>query len=793
MAVQLHALLYSRASAKHTPSRLAFSLFGLFLIAEIAGTPCQASIRAMGQGSGQRGRVEGTVLDPRNHVIAGARLTLTPALGGSSRSALTTADRFAFEGLPLGTYSLRAEAMGFETATLAVDLSKEQAAAVAIRLEPKHFGQEITVTAARTERLLGDVAASVSVLGRKDIEQSAGLVADDVLRQIPAFSLFRRTSSLAAHPTAQGVSLRGVGPSGVSRTLVLLDDMPFNDPFGGWVYWTRIPLTSVDRMEVVEGAASTLYGNYAIGGVISILTKRPERRTLVLSPQYGSRGTAKFDFFASDVWKQFGAGVEGSIFHTDGYRVVPENVRGLVDTKADEDYRNFNVRMEFNPSPRWNAFLKGGYFGEGRNNGKILEHNNTQWKFLGGGLRFRTPDNSDWQVLWFSHFQTFDSTFLGVTNNRNTGRLTLTQRVPTDGLGGSVQWSKRIRRSHFLIAGADGRSIDGESQENVFDASGQSVVRLRVAGGSQRTAGAFVQDIITPIPRLQLTVGARLDYWKNYDASQRETILSAGQRILTRFTDKRNSVGSPRLAALYHLADGLSVWGDLSSGFRAPTLNELYRPFRVGNVLTLANDQLGPERLFGSQAGMNYAPRKNMVLRITGFWNRFRDPVSNVTLSSAPSQITRQRRNLGEARIWGVQSYIEYQFSPQWNIAGAYIFDAAEVTSFPADRQLVGRILPQVPKHRTSVQIAYTNPRYLNFAVFGQFVDRQFDDDLNRFSLPGYFVADFSISRPIGESFEVFLAGQNLLNRRYLVGTNPTTLGSPMIIHAGFRLRLTGR
>src|SRR5205814_5158198 len=133
-----------------------------------------------------------------------------------------------------------------------------------------------------------DVPASVQVLTSDAIDSSPALLADDVLRQVPTFSLFRRTSGLAAQPTTQGVSLRGIGPSGQSRTLVLLDGVPFNDPFGGWVYWSRVPLVSVDRVEITEGTTSSLYGNYAMGGVINIITSRPTRRTFELKPQYGN-------------------------------------------------------------------------------------------------------------------------------------------------------------------------------------------------------------------------------------------------------------------------------------------------------------------------------------------------------------------------------------------------------------------------------------------------------------------------------------------------------------------------
>ncbi len=112
----------------------------------------------------------------------------------------------------------------------------QEASEEVIQLEPG------VVTATRTEQQLKDVAANVTVYTKEDIEKSAAQTVDDFLRQLPGFSLFRRSSSLVAHPTTQGVSRRGIGPSGVSRTLVLLDGVPLNDPFGGWVYWSKVPL-----------------------------------------------------------------------------------------------------------------------------------------------------------------------------------------------------------------------------------------------------------------------------------------------------------------------------------------------------------------------------------------------------------------------------------------------------------------------------------------------------------------------------------------------------------------------
>src|ERR1043165_9192142 len=132
----------------------------------------------------------------------------------------------------------------------------------------------ITVTATRTETRLADTPSSVVVLNREAINASPATTIDDALREVPGFTLFRRSGSRSANPTSQGVSLRGIGASGASRAIVLDDGVPLNDPFGGWVYWGRLPRASLDRVEVLRGGASDLYGSAAMGGVVQFLRRR---------------------------------------------------------------------------------------------------------------------------------------------------------------------------------------------------------------------------------------------------------------------------------------------------------------------------------------------------------------------------------------------------------------------------------------------------------------------------------------------------------------------------------------
>ena len=488
--------------------------------------------------------VSGVIRDPSGQVVPGATV-IARFVNGSEQQTVSGPDgRF---GLPLaapGEVVLVVRAPSFQEIkrTLPAGATTE----IDVVLSPPSLSETVTVTASRMEQQLGDVAASVTVLRQEDIRRSPAVVADDVLRQIPTFSLFRRTSSLASHPTAQGVSLRGIGPSGVSRTLVLLDSVPFNDPFGGWVYWTRVPLDAADRIEVVESSSSSLYGNYAMGGVINIMTAAAMRRTVDVKAQYGNHDSPKVDFRASDVWGKLGLVLDGAAYSTDGYPIVvdvnPAGVaeRGLVDKNASVEFRTFNLKGEYAATDNVRAFMRAGHFREERINAKKStidgtdEKNDTSWTSVNGGVRAAMGSGGEIEAALFTDFETFRSNFLAVpaaTPPRSIGRMTLNQRVPSSAFGGMVNWSRVFGSRQSLSAGTDWRWVDGDSEEDgLAAATGTNVTLKRNSGGTQRSLGLFVQDVISPMDSLTMTLSARLDQWRNYDGHNLEAAYPSGWR-----------------------------------------------------------------------------------------------------------------------------------------------------------------------------------------------------------------------------------------------------------------------
>ncbi len=756
--------------------------------------------------------LSGVVHDSSGGVVSSATVVVK-ADGAEHRTTTGPDGRFAVDVSGSGEMTIVVRAGGFAEATERVtDVSR----AIDITLAPAPLMETVTVTPTRSAQLTGDVAASVSVLDSEQIRQSPAVVADDVLRQIPTFSLFRRSGSLSTHPTSQGVSLRGIGPSGVSRTLVLQDGAPANDPFGGWVYWTRVPLETVDRIEVVDNSSSSIYGNYALGGVINIVSAHAARRAFDLKPQYGNNNSPKIDASASDVYGKLGIRADVAAYNTDGFPVVAAPERGVIDNNATVKYKNFNAKVDYSASDNLHAFFRTGYFSENRGNGKIDEINDTQWTSLSGGVPAHLHDGSELEGTVFGDIENFHSTFMAVPATvpvRNTVRLSVDQHVPTNAVGGMLQWSKVVGSKNFVSAGSDLHWVDGDSQEANYNAVPPvtspvqaAVLALnRVSGGTQRSAGVFAQDLITPLTNLTVTVAARFDHWLNYNPHNLEQAIIPGTAVSNKpacsttggvppscLDNRSDTAVSPRLGARYQLTSAVSVWGDIGGGFRAPTLNELYRQFRVGTTLTTANAQLGPETMKSGDLGVTVAAARNLTIRATWFDDNITNPVANVTLSTTPTTITQQRQNLGSTEIYGLQTDIEYRLGSFLRFNAAYIYDHGTVTDGGvANAALVGKYIPQVPLNRGSVRATYSNPKYVTAAFAIQFYGLQYDNDLNTtgiplatlsslgysttntVGLPAYNVADLSLSRSFTRNFEAFFGIENMFNQVYFVGTGP--------------------
>ena len=753
-------------------------------------------------------QIAGVVTDQTGAAIVSAEVVFT---SGSLVARQVTDDRgeFVFSQISAESGVLKVSATGFQVRSLnwpSTDLqsgdwrSTDQRAGsspLQIVLLPATAAQQITVAANRTGMRVIENATSVTILSSPDLDATAAFRVDDILRQVPGFSLFRRTTSRTANPTTQGVSLRGLGASGASRALVLDDGFPLNDPFGGWVYWDRTPRVSIDRIEVASGGASHLYGSDALGGVINIFRAPVDRNALSLEVAGGNENSPDVSLAASRKMGPWAVGLTSELFRTDGYIAVPADLRGAVDTPVNSQNAMGDVTVHRQFGDRGAIFARGSVFGESRNNGTPLQTNSTTIREIDLGGNWDGRALGSFELRAYASRQNLDQSFSSISSDRSSESLTRTQRVPAQDVGFSAQWGHTLGTRQHLVAGLEESNIHGQTNEQGY--FGGHPTSTSAGGGREVTWGAYIEDIIRVAPDWLLTAGGRVDHWQNFDAfAPPNPAQPVGAAPLP---DRSESFFSPRLALLHKLTNHVSLTASGYRSFRAPTLNELYRGFRAGNVFTENNANLRAERLTGAEGGAIVTGwNQRLMLRGNYFWNEITRPIANVTLTTTPSLITRQRQNLGSTVSQGVELEASGQVSNSIMVSGGYEYTNATVTSFTVDPalaglnpSLVGLDVPQVPRHQFDFQVRYTRP-FILLGVQGRFGGNQFDDDQNTLLLRRYFTLDLNATHTLRPGVDVFVAVENLLNQRYDVGRTPVlTVGPPILARAGLRLQFGSR
>ena len=745
--------------------------------------------------SAQTVRVEGVVRDSAGAVIPGASIALKT--GPYAASATSDAEgQFVFAGVAGTTGTVVAHANGFNSLQQEWTAGADSRVRLTLVLAPASSHEEVTVSATRTETRLSDTPGSTVLLSNTEISATPALRVDDVLRQVPGFSLYRRSDSRVANASNQGVSLRGLGGTASSRALVLEDGLPLVDAFGGWVYWNRVPRESLQDVEVFRGGASNLYGSDALGGVIQFITRQPGSPAFHLETSFGNEKTPDLSFWTGTRAGNWDLSLASEMFRTDGYILVPTWQRGTVDTPANSKDASAEVTIGRQLGDKGRVFGRGSFYTEFRHNGTPIQTNDTQMGEGALGLDQQFGSGDSLTLRGYGQVQGYDQRFSSVAADRNSELLTDLQHVPEQVVGGVGQWTHLFGKHQTLVSGADAMEVMGASDEQFF--SSGTHTRNNASGGRQRVVGLFAEDLIR-IKNWTVILGARIDDWNNFNSSSICTPVAGtcpSPSVL--YASRSDLAFSPRLSVLRSLSHNLSVTGSIYRAFRAPTLNELYRTFRVANVLTTNNPFLNAERLTGAEAGVNVAALdRKLDLRGTFFWSDIVDPIENVTIDPTASPVLRQKQNLGRIRSRGVELDGVVHVSRDVQVSAGYAFTDATVVNYTVPQgelSLLGNRVAQIPHNVFTWEARYWNPSRLMLSVQGRFIGNQFDDDQNQYPLGRFYTMDIQIGRNLTRNLELFAAAENLLDERYSVANTPTANGSllnigpPTLYRVGLRI-----
>jgi outer membrane receptor protein involved in Fe transport len=664
----------------------------------------------------------------------------------------------------------------------------------------------VVVEADRLPNAESSAPFAVDVVDAEELRKAPQLRLDDILRaQVPGFSLFRRNSSRTANPTTQGVTLRNFGPSGAGRTLVLLDGIPLNDPFAGYVLWSQVPPASIESVVVVPGGGAGLWGNAALAGTIF----------LVSQPMTANSGSAEASVGNCDTYE---AAAEGTVIHapiavsvfaerfsTSGYPVVRPDQRGPVDNTASADSNLFDLHAQWQVNSDSSLRLVVRHFDDERGNGTTLTKNDTVGTDASAVWTTQFPAQSgELQLSVYGQHRKFRSAFSSINDARDMETPALDQfDVPADAIGGSAVWSMEAGGGHRLTVGSDFRWVKGETNE-AYLWDGAKFTRLRNAGGKQSFVGVFAQDTWSVSDRITILGGVRFDHWDLFDGFRKESERESGVVSLdSHLADRDGNEINGRIGMRLEATKNLAFRGAAYTGFRVPTLNELYRPFRVGNDVTEANPDLKPERLLGGEAGLDWQVTQTIRLSTTAFLNRMEDAVGNVTIGFGPRTfnpggfipaggVLRQRQNIDLVLAPGVEATVAWQVFPSLALAAGYVFTHPTVEQ-AADPALEGKLLPQTPENVVTGMIKWTPTTKWTVTAQTRYSDRQFEDDQNLRGLASFSTFDAAVIYEISRHLSAALRIENLFDEQIETGKSAdglVSIGAPRLVTFGVRWQL---
>lgn len=636
---------------------------------------------------------------------------------------------------------------------------------------------------------------AVERLDRRRVSQSPSHEIDQLLKEVPGLQLFRRSDARSGHPTSQGVTLRALGGNASSRALLVLDGVPQSDPFGGWVNWPAYDPATLDQVRVVRGGGSVSNGPGALAGTIEMTSRSDSGLTSDIAG--GSRdsleGRARLGTALAGGVLSLAARAERG----DGFIPITEETRGPVDARAP--YREWSARARWVVPIAANTEVQANLSGfhDWRTRGTDFTVNRTN----GADASVRLVGRGSWQWSALAYWQWRDlmSSFANVSLGRVTASQVLLQDpVLSHGIGGSFELRPPVP-SVELRLGADTRRTEGESRE-LFSFAGGQATRRRLAGGTAWTAGAFA-EASAEIGRATLTAAARLDHWQISDGHLFEQVIATG--FVQRDERNPNRDGwrpTARAGIMAPLGEGLSLRSAAYLGWRMPTLNELFRPFRAGLDATAANAALDPERLIGGEAGADLA-RGPVRLSVTGFVNRLKDAIANVTLGQGPGVFEqvgfvpaggafRQRQNIERMKVHGIEASAGWSRRP-WSLRAGASWTHARISAAGAASPL-DRLRPsQTPKLAATIAAGWERGGKSAQLIIRR-VGRQFEDDLNSRSLNGATTVDAFAAWPLTPRLQLVARGENLFDRTVeatINGDGSVERATPRTLWIGLRLR----
>ncbi|PNV84179.1 MAG: hypothetical protein C0627_02025 [Sulfurimonas sp.] len=614
---------------------------------------------------------------------------------------------------------------------------------------------DVSVTATKTERKVADVPASIEVITEKDIKNSTSLNANELLKNVAGVSI-RNPLGVMSTSSNNKVYMRGFGGND-ARTLVLLDGVPLNDAFGGAVEWTQIPLDAIKRIEVVKGSGSSLYGSNAMGGVINIITKKPQKQQTNINLSYGSMNTKIGSISTSGKNGKFGYYLLGQLTDSDGYidDVKPKDnsiKRGVEKANANlkltydiDDSSGIGVSYNYMDRKTTGVLdIPGGYNPYTNSMGTAQINYNKFFK-----------NSSDMKITIYNTMTktTYDSLSGSVIKYKDDGE--------TSDYGTTLQYTLPIG-NHIITTGIEGKTSFAEKVDTYL--SNSDIIATE---GKQDYYAFFGQDEWFINEKFILNIGARLDYYKNHGGKMYDEV----NNVYTDHATKSFNAFSPKIGLVYHVTEDTSLRTSIGKAFRAPTVSDLYRDWidTSGRVYA-ANPDLKPEEVISYEIGLDQKLGSNGAINITAYQSDAKDFIYRIKPLDPTSTNFEEKTNVGEVLIRGIETEFNYKFNTQWRLLANYTYNKSTIEKFEANTDLEGKYLTYIPKQKASATLTYENSDIGTINAGVRYAGKRYSDDLNTESkaYESYTLYDLKLSRKITKNSQFEVSVDDLFDKGYI-------------------------
>ena len=715
------------------------------------------------------------VIDKKTGVgLSGAYLFIKP--GKHYTTSEIDGDVFTM-GVPHKEVTITISYVGYADTFYTVDLSRSN---FMHRFELRQLSEKIdqvVVTATRTSKEINSVPASIDVIGAKEYQLRANTNLDDLLGSV-AGVVVNRSWGIFSKNTS--VTMRGL--ESAARTLILLNGAPMNKLAGGPVNWHLINPDQVDRIEIVKGPASTLYGANAVGGAINIITKQPNKKFEgVARAFYASYDTYGASLNVGQNFEKDNRGLSYTTysFYRSGEGYYFDEGINFDDTDEKTYLEEYNIggTLSYRYSKKSKLTIDYKFHDDFRGDGrKVYEEDGSYYSYTVnfGQVRYETElAGFDVNVLGYVQDEGYYRQNESV-NSSNEYRLYETNSVKRD-VGAIVNLGRRLSQNHELVFGVDTKSGLLTSVDDYMTSTDSINYE-----GQMDFVGAYIQDEMKYLGgKLHLTAGIRVDRARFYNGSLQVDNPSKTTGFDGSFRDEFEENDwvaiSPKVAARYKFSNKFSTYASVASGFNPPKIDDLCKSGKITKGFKLANPELEPETLWNYEVGFDYKPSKKLSVSTSLYYSRGIDihnlvgTGDTVDTGGATLKPVLRKLNISEVEITGAELSFAWKFVKDFEFITNYSYSRSLVQNFVTNdgEDLSGNYIIEVPPHTLFVGLFYRG-KLFDASLDYNYTDAIWVDIQNTSEVDPYDIWNFKISRGFGKHWGVSLTVQNLLDNQYI-------------------------